>query len=141
MRQELDDLLCQRYPEIFCNRYASPVESGMHWGFSCGDGWFELINSLCAAISAKVTAATSPPVVAREVKEKFGRLCFRFRGGNEEIRHLVSIAENLSEMTCELCGNDKATYISVNLGVLCPKCLAQLASPSFEGVTRGGKKP
>lgn len=139
MRQELDDLLCQRYPGIFCNRYASPVESGMHWGFTCGDGWFDLIDSLCAAISARVTAGISPPVIAREVKEKLGRLHFRFRGGDEEIRRLTLIAENLSETTCERCGNSVASYRGVTLGVLCPKCLAQLALPSFKGVTQTGK--
>lgn len=106
---------------------------------TCGDGWFDLIDSLCAAISARVTGGTSPPVFAREVKEKLGRLHFRFRGGNEEIRRLTLIAENLSETTCERCGNAEATYRGVTLGVLCPKCLAQLALPSFEGVTREGE--
>lgn len=138
MRQELDELLCQRYPRIFCNRYASPVESWMHWGFTCGDGWFDLNDSLCAAISSRVTGGTCPPVVAREVKEKLGRLNFRFRGGDEEIRRLTLIAESLSETTCERCGNTEATFRGVTQGVLCPRCLVQLALPSFEGVTRGG---
>ena len=26
MRQELDDLLCARYPDLFCDRQASPFE-------------------------------------------------------------------------------------------------------------------
>lgn len=130
MRKELDDLLCKRYPDLFCDRHASPFESGMHYGFTCGDGWFELIDSLCAAIYAHVKAGTSPPVVARQVKEKLGRLRFRFRGGNDEIRRLVQFAEDLSETTCEACGQSGAAHVSVQQGVLCPECLAR-ASTTF----------
>ncbi len=43
MRQELDNLLCQRYPEIFADRHADSTASGMGWGFCCGDYWFDLI--------------------------------------------------------------------------------------------------
>jgi len=141
MRKELDDLLCQRYPEIFCNRYANPVESGMYWGFTCGDGWFDLIESLCSAISEKLTVGTAQPVVARQVKEKLGRLHFRFSGGDEEIRRLVLRAQKLSETTCEICGNSEARHIGVKVGVICPRCLAQQILPSFEGGTRDGEKP
>lgn len=123
MRKELDDLLCERYPDLFCNRHASPFESGMHYGFTCGDGWFDLIERLCAAISAKVRDGSSPPVVARQVKEKLGRLRFRFRGGDDEIRRLVLIAEELSETTCEICGEPGAAHINANMGVRCQKCM------------------
>lgn len=104
MRQELDDLLCQRYPDIFIDRHADQTTSGMCWGFCCNDGWFDLIDSLCAAITAQVAGGISPPVVARQVKEKLGRLRFRFRGGNEETWRLVGDAEDMSEGICETCG-------------------------------------
>lgn len=104
MPQELDDLLCQRYPDIFIDRYTDPTICGMYWGFCCGDGWFDLIDSLCAVIASQVAAGISPPVVARQVKEKFGRLRFRFRGGNDETRRPVQYAEDRSEVTCESCG-------------------------------------
>ena len=48
MKQELDDLLCSRYPALFSQRHESPQVSSMHWGFSCGDGWFVLVDSFCA---------------------------------------------------------------------------------------------
>lgn len=129
MRQELDDLLCNRYPDLFCERHASSFESGMHYGFTCGDGWFELIDSLCAAISANVKEGTSPPVVAAQVKEKLGRLRFHFRGGNDEVLRLVRLAENLSETTCEACGRSGASHISPKQGVLCPECIARESPP------------
>jgi len=129
MRQALDDLLCQRSPGIFIDRHADSTVTGMCWGFCCDDGWFQLIDSLCAAISVCERVGTSPPVVARQVKEKFGRLRFCFRGGDDEIRRLVCLAEDLSETTCETCGRSGATYFGVGQGVLCPECLAKASTP------------
>lgn len=129
MRKELDDLLCERYPVLFSDRHTSPYETGMCWGFTCGDGWFDHIDRLCSAISLRVEDGISPPVVAQEVKEKFGRLCFRFRGGDDEIRRLVRLWEDLSETTCETCGRSGASYLGVRQGVLCPECLATASTP------------
>ena len=33
MRQELDQLLCERYPKIFANRHADMKTTAMCWGF------------------------------------------------------------------------------------------------------------
>lgn len=107
MRQELDDLLCQRYPEIFRNRHRDQTETGMCWGFCCGDGWFDLIDSLCAVIVSQVKAGKMPPVVASCVKEKFGTLRFQIRGGNAETHRLIELARQKSERTCEECGQLK----------------------------------
>ena len=129
MRKELDDLLAERYPDLFCERQASPVESGMHYGFACGDGWFDLINNLCNKISSSMTALISPPVVVTQVKEKFGRLRFHFRGGNDEVRRVVQLAEDLSETICENCGRSGATHISAKQQTLCPACQTRANTP------------
>jgi hypothetical protein len=50
MKDELDKLLCERYPEIFKNRNGNPRETAMCWGFECGDGWFWLIDALCSQL-------------------------------------------------------------------------------------------
>lgn len=47
MREELDKLLVEKYPKIFVNRYAPMTETCMCWGFSCGDGWYNIIDQLC----------------------------------------------------------------------------------------------
>ena len=104
MRHELDVLLCQRYPEIFCDRHHNMYETSMCWGFTCGDGWFDIIDRLCSEIAAQVATGEMPPVVARQVKEKMGSLRFHFRGGNEETRRLIENASQESERTCEVCG-------------------------------------
>lgn len=36
--QKLDELLCERYPDLFCQRKLSIQESCMGRGFECGDG-------------------------------------------------------------------------------------------------------
>ncbi len=46
-----------------------------------------------------------PQVVAEQVKEKFGGLRFYYRGGDEYISGLAAMAESMSYVTCETCGN------------------------------------
>ena len=46
-----------------------------------------------------------PQVTLDQVKEKFGTLRFYYSGGNDYISGLVSMAESMTEITCESCGN------------------------------------
>lgn len=124
MDQSLDDLLCQRYPDIFRDRHGTIYETGMCYGFCCGDGWYDIINRLCTEISNQVDSGTMPPVVARQVKEKFGSLRFYFRGGNNETRRLIELARLESEQTCEQCGRlDDINHLRAARG-LCSRCKA-----------------
>jgi hypothetical protein len=50
MRKELDETLCAKYPEIFRDRHGDMRSTAMCWGFECGDGWYNIIDSACAAI-------------------------------------------------------------------------------------------
>ncbi len=54
MKEELDHFLTKRYPDIFKNRHSSIQESCMAWGFSCGDGWFNILNTACGLIDAHI---------------------------------------------------------------------------------------
>ena len=108
MSPELDKQLCNKYPEIFRDRNKSPQETCMHWGFEVGDGWYELIDVLCEALTYTFTTSVEvdeedgkrlgiepsnwkgedksryffkvepPQVVASQVKEKFGTLRFYY---------------------------------------------------------------
>ncbi len=123
MRKELDDLLCQRYPNLFRDRHRDPSESlsCMYRGFECGDGWFDLIDTLCHLIVSKVKERSMPPVTVKQVKEKFGSLRFYFRGGNENTFELRRIAEDQSAHTCELCGQlGKISSATRSISCLCP---------------------
>lgn len=54
MSPELDAKLCQKYPLIFSQRYLSMKETAMCWGFECGDGWYNIIDALCANIQHSI---------------------------------------------------------------------------------------
>lgn len=55
MRKELDDALVAKYPEIFRDRYEDMQTTAMCWGFECGDGWYNLIDTLCGTIQSYIT--------------------------------------------------------------------------------------
>ncbi len=75
-----------------------------HWGFECGDGWYDLIDALCLQLQF-ATKNGAPQVVARQVKEKFGRLRFYTCGQNDEQQGMIVLAEAMSARLCEVCGN------------------------------------
>ena len=129
MKQELDKLLCEKYPKMMVNRNKNMQETCMCWGFECGDGWFNILNQLMGniqhhidwkekqrkwAIEFNSKAAPEdmrpvpdsiPQVTLDQVKEKFGTLRFYYTGGDDYISGLVTMAESMSGVTCEACGN------------------------------------
>lgn len=54
MKKELDELLVKKYPVMFKNRHGDMRTTAMCWGFECDDGWFQVLNSLCAQIENHV---------------------------------------------------------------------------------------
>jgi len=111
MKLELQNKLFEKYPKIFRQKDLSMQETCMCWGFDCGDGWYNIIDTLCHQIQWHIVYNLSededPEVVnveATQVKEKFGGLRFYYNGGNDFISGLVSMAESLSGKTCEECG-------------------------------------
>ena len=109
MRKELDEALCKKYPEIFRDRNGDMRTTAMCWGFECGDGWYNVIDAACAMIQNREynnrrNGIKMPPVVATQVKEKYGTLRFYYTGGDDYIDGVVAMAEYMSEVTCETCG-------------------------------------
>lgn len=51
MKKELDEKLCAKYPLIFKNRNADMRTTAMCWGFECGDGWYNILDVLCAHLT------------------------------------------------------------------------------------------
>ena len=160
MKQELDKLLCEKYPKMMVNRNKNMQETCMCWGFDCGDGWFNILDQLMGNIQhhidwkekqrkwaidynematqakagnfdlfeetmkalpndeykekrlAEIVAGdfrpvpeSIPQVTLDQVKEKFGTLRFYYSGGDDYISGMVSLAESLTSVTCESCGN------------------------------------
>ena len=89
MREELDNKLCEKYPRIFQNRNKSMQESCMFWGFSCGDGWYQVIDSLCAQIQHHVDWKRKQRVydLKRARATKKGRdALIKFLAGDGQVR-------------------------------------------------------
>ncbi len=121
MRQELDKLLCEKYPKMMVNRNKPMMETCMCWGFECGDGWFNILDQLMGNIQHHIDWNNKnfekgytqykqvPQVTLDQVKEKFGTLRFYYTGGDDVIDGMVRMAESMSGITCEECGNPGTT--------------------------------
>lgn len=142
MREELDQKLCEAYPLMFKNRHAPMNETCMCWGFEHGDGWYEIINQLCANIQHHIDWSHKsnawdikwnaehpdeqrevrpivPQVVVDQVKEKFGTLRFYYTGGDDVIDGMVRMAEAMTGVTCEQCGAPAVTRSGGWVRTLC----------------------
>jgi len=109
MKNELEETLCKKYPKLFVNIDTDMTTTAMCWGFECGDGWYNIINTLCANIQSHIDWKNKnevgvPQVTVDQVKEKFGGLRFYYEGGDDVIDGMVRMAEGMSEVTCEVCG-------------------------------------
>lgn len=54
MREELDKKLCETYPLIFRDRHGDMSKTCMVWGMCVGDGWYNIIDALCANIQGRI---------------------------------------------------------------------------------------
>lgn len=95
VNKELTKQLFEKYPKIFKDHARPNTESLMCEGFRCDEGWYNLIDSLCATFDMQrkfnnryeCTYDNSkewfefefPVVVAVQVKEKYAKLAFYYR--------------------------------------------------------------
>ena len=105
----------EKYPKIFSQPYG---------GFAIGEGWYQIIRSLCENIQSRINSVecyrkqlilrnphNNPlpepieQVVVEQIKEKFGGLRFYYQGGDEKISGMVDMAESWAVHTCEVCGS------------------------------------
>lgn len=112
MDEELERDLVDSYPDIFAvydidpEANDTPTPAFALYGFECGNGWYDIIDSLCAYINR-----TDADVTVSQVKEKFGGLRFYHNGiqaDSEREMHAVSgaiqQAQEMSFRVCETCG-------------------------------------
>lgn len=106
MKKELDDKLCSEFPKLYADRFLSPTETCMYFGFEVGDGWFDLIYECSAKLEAINNTITDPTqyIKAAQVKEKFGGLRFYIDHGTTDAFKIIEEAEAKSDVTCEDCG-------------------------------------
>lgn len=99
MNKELTNQLIEAYPDMFGEPKRGPLKRRFH--IECGDGWFNILKSLCDDIHAM-----RPRVL--QIKEKFGGLrfyaSFPSDYGDQGWKR-VRQAEEEAWQTCESCGN------------------------------------
>jgi hypothetical protein len=81
LKEELDKLLCEKYPKMMINRSKSMMETCMCWGFECGDGWFEILNQLMGNIQHHIDWKNRQ----REVVVRFNKIRQAGQSGNAEL--------------------------------------------------------
>ena len=129
MKKELEEKLFEKYPKIFRQKDLPMSETCMCWGIESGDGWYNILDTLCGQIQWHIDKNLKEDekpeevqVEATQVKEKFGGLRFYYHGGNDFINGLVWMAEGLSECTCENCGAPGKQNNESWVTTLCESC-------------------
>lgn len=126
MDNKLQDALYKKYPKIFVQRHLNITQSCMPWGICCGDGWYPLLNTLCALIQHRCDCKelNCQQVEASQVKEKFGTLRFYVNGGDDMISAYIGFAEYMSGTICEVCGATLGVEQTKGwISTLCKPCL------------------
>ena len=109
----------EKYPRMF---------SKPHGGFAIGEGWWPIIESLCANIQSHTdwwnknrdTRPVVEQVVVEQIKEKFGGLRFYYQGGDDQISGMVRMAEAWAAHSCEECSAPGTSGGKGWIKTLCP---------------------
>jgi chaperone required for assembly of F1-ATPase len=117
MSPELQVQLYNKYPKIFADKDKSMQETAMCWGIETPDDWYDIIDTLCRALTytcstnldidkndaerlsikpirfrdedCYIYTVECPQVIAEQVKEKYGTLRFYYRlEYNDDIKYL-----------------------------------------------------
>ena len=135
MRDELDKRLCEKYPKIFRDRNGNMQETCMCFGFAHGDGWYDIVETLCSNVQSHVDWKRRQhpelsdkefdeqhQVVAAQAKEKFGGLRFYVDNSDDYVRGAVAVAESMSYRICEDCGDKGHRRAGGWIRTLCDDC-------------------
>jgi hypothetical protein len=122
MNKENEEKLFTDFPILYQDHTLAPQQTAMCFGFECGDGWFKILYDLSKKLSKY-------PIIADQVKEKFGTLRFYCHAGGEVSEKdwetaykLIDAAERKTEKTCERCGKSGKMNTKGWISVLCDKC-------------------
>ena len=136
MNDSLSKELYDKYQSLFALKDNNREPIGAY-GIECGDGWFDILSSLCFMISQqerniednnkyRISKGEEPiqyePFRFTQIKEKFGGLRIYYYGGNDYTRGLIGMAECWSYKSCEKCGEKGSKRGKGWMTVLCDKC-------------------
>ena len=105
MDKRIEEYWVEKYPKLFAGYHLGIYKSPMAWGFTCGEGWFNILDQLWKDLDQ------IGEVVLAQVKEKFGGLRvytasvgFLSPDEHTRVRALIAEATSKSFKTCEVCG-------------------------------------
>jgi len=155
MKEDLVEQLHKNHPHLFKRTDVEMEGSRMPYtmfGIECGDGWFNILDTLFDCIESDVNqaaqslqwrtedkntpkeklieaqekfdAAIAELPTIHQIKEKFGSLRFYYGGNRDNIEPYVHFAEALSGRTCEQCGNPGKSRGGGWIHVSCDPCEA-----------------
>ena len=139
MSPQLEHELVTTYPDLFADRHKSEQESLMAFGCECDDGWFTLLKNVCACIASHIKHGGwkyEEPYRFFQIKEKYAGLRIYDNGHDEFISGVICMAESLSYVTCEACGNPGRVCCSQGgywLKTLCPAHMKEFSSRTADG--------
>ncbi|HDY90029.1 MAG TPA: hypothetical protein ENH82_18150 [bacterium] len=124
MKKELQQKLYNKYPELFVQKDLPMSQTCMCWGITTGDGWFYLIDNLCACITNYCKNNNKEIPQAAQVKEKYGTLRFYLDNEDTLIDGMIWLADYLSGTICEVCGStENVTQTKGWIQTICKPCL------------------
>lgn len=120
--------------EAFEALFSDDTTTFDEWGVECGDGWFDLVESLAKAFQEEIGRMISLgiengywPRVA-QIKQKFGSLRFRVRPPfSAALRAQIRTIEEESYLICGNCGGCRDIPADGYQDADCERCEAQHA--------------
>jgi hypothetical protein len=123
MNEENTKYLFAKFPDLYRQHSLPMTQTAMCWGFSHGDGWFNIIRELSIKLS-HYARKNNLKIEASQVKEKFGGLRFYLDYNDKVTDKLVEEAEKACSKTCEVCGSTNNVTTSGKCWVItrCEEC-------------------
>ena len=122
MRYELESELKQKYPKLMRFLHEGS-RNPISFGIETGDGWYALIDRMCAQIEPMIEPASEDEsVYFVQIKEKFGELRAYLSWQTERMDEFIRQAEAESSRTCEVCGEPGRNVGDNWIFIRCEEC-------------------
>lgn len=80
-----------------------PYQFPEHFSFECLGGWATILREMCRRVDVVLEPEDKAYFKWGQVKEKYGTLR-AYNNGPDVVEEIVDWAEEVSGMTCEVCG-------------------------------------
>lgn len=121
MKAELQTKLFERFPWIKSVQGSRFAEDG----FSCGDGWYQLLYDMFSEIEAAYAkSGIENRLSIGQIKQKLGELRVYIHDAIPEVYDILAEKQKVSTSTCEQCGKEGELRKYIRLyRTLCDECV------------------